>query len=124
MTKAGVKRPSKRPKSATIGRGDRGLVNMIEFVEYRPNPAAPLIYVNKIGGIYRMDRTLIKACFVNASPGPGGTVQYVEAVNLLWEPNRWAEANEQFKWAVDEFMKGTFHGSMPDDGGGRRPRHQ
>lgn len=121
------KKPSQLPFAATIGKVSRdagGAIEMIEFTEYRPNPAAPTVYVNKVGGIYRVDRTLIKVTFISGTPGPGGSHLYVESASLLWEPNRWMEAGDCFRWAISEFAKGTFHGAVRDGDGGRRGRTQ
>jgi hypothetical protein len=36
---------------------------MIEFNAYVRNPPAPRIFVNNIGGVYRLDRSIIRVTF-------------------------------------------------------------
>jgi hypothetical protein len=42
---------------------------MIEFTDYRLNAAAPTIFVNKLGSIYRLTQSITKVTFVLAAPG-------------------------------------------------------
>jgi hypothetical protein len=112
-----------RRKTVPLGdvrRDSGGIVTMIELNEYRPNPGAPQILVNKVGGIYRVSANILKVTFVLATPTLTGAPETIERVSLLWEEPDVHEANEQFTWAFREIRRGTFHAAVTDDGGGRR----
>src|SRR5712672_297031 len=103
MTRA-TKRTRVRRNTVPLGevrRGAGGAVEMIEFTEYVRNPHAPQLFVNKVGGIYRID-DIIKCTFVLAIPGVGGIMQTVEQGSLLWQHHAVIEANEAFDWAFKE----------------------
>jgi len=53
LTKGGV-------RSSAIPSGG---IYMIEFNAYVRNPPAPRIFVNNIGGVYRLDRSIIQVTF-------------------------------------------------------------
>ena len=93
---------------------------MIEFSRYRENPLAPTVIVNKVGGIYQVNSTLIKVTFVAQFPLAGGEVDPVATVHLIWPTRQWLESGDIFRFAMAEFQRGMIH----DDGGGRRARTQ
>jgi hypothetical protein len=77
---------------------------MIEFNECRPNPGAPTLFVNRIGGIYRVSKSIMKVTFVLTTAGK----ETVEAASLLWEDAELYEANSTMRWALEECRRGTF----------------
>lgn len=111
------------PQGAEARRGAGGVIEMIEFGEYRPNPTAPTILVDRVCGIYHHSG-LIKCTFGLELPGMAGIRSVDERVSLLWQPPAVLSANEAFVWAFEEFRKGTFRAA--DDGGfvPRRSRTQ
>ena len=123
MTREAKTRRLRRRRVSPMGdvrRGAGGVVEMIEFTEYRPNPFAHEVLVNRLCGIYRASG-LIKCVFGFACEGPANIVECVERVRLIWTPPDVIKINEQFDWAFKEMLAGNF---LPDDGGGRRPRTQ
>ncbi len=81
---------------------------MIEFTEYARDTHAPQVLVNQIGGIYRIDRHIMKCTFVLAAPGAGGIITAVERVSLLWSMHDAYAAQDQLDWAFKEISRGTF----------------
>lgn len=125
--KRGAKRPHQSPRRAQMGTvtsGAGGTTEMIEFTEYRANPLAPTVLVNRVGGIYRVSHNLIKVTFALVATASGGARECVERVSLVWEPHDVLKANENCSWAFKEWVNGTFADALPDDGGGRRHRTQ
>jgi hypothetical protein len=76
---------------------------MIEFIDYRRNPAAPTLFVNRIGGIYRLSQSIKKITFVLST-----TSETVETASLLWEDGDLYEANSNLRWTLEELRRGTF----------------
>jgi hypothetical protein len=73
---------------------------MIAFTDSRPNPAAPSIFGNKLGGIYRLRVTFALAA--------GGSAGAVEAASLLWENAELDEVHRMLRWAFDGIRRGVF----------------
>ena len=111
------------PHSVEVRRGPGGRVEMIELTAYTPNPLAPTLFVNKIGGVYRRPGGIIQVTFASEYSGVGGLTQTVQAASLLWPEHDWHEAGQQFKWIYEQIAAGHLSG-VPDDGGGRRSRTQ
>src|SRR5262249_53884694 len=55
-------------------------VQMIEFSNYRRNPAAPTLFVNKIAGIYRVSPGNLKVTYALAT----GPTDVSEVGSLIW----------------------------------------
>jgi hypothetical protein len=121
FTKSARLRRSRVPLG-DVRRNAAGEVEMIEFTEYVRDSHAPQILVNKIGGIYRLNNSIIKVTCVLESPGPGGIRTVIERGSFLWHIHDVMEANRECSWAFDEMRRGTF--IAPDDDGGRRQRSQ
>jgi hypothetical protein len=79
---------------------------MIEFHEYRANPCAPTILVNKLCAIYWSDG-LFKCTYGLSSSGPGGFSQCTEQLSLLWQPPALFEAQHNLDWALREWRVGN-----------------
>src|SRR6267142_2294753 len=112
MTIEAKKRAKVRRSRVPLGemrRGPGGEVEMIEFLEYRRNPAAPTIFVNKAAGIYRVGSDLIKVTFAQTLSTAGGIPDTTETISLIWPQGDWHEAGELFRWAFQEMRRGTFH---------------
>ena len=107
-----------------VVRRPEGAFHMIEINDYVPNPLAPSFLVNKVGGIYRVTKNLMKCTLVLASPGRCGIQTAIERVSLLWEHADMYEANDICHWVLAEMQRGTFVDAIADDGGGRMPRTQ
>jgi hypothetical protein len=75
---------------------------MIEFNSYTPNPGAPTIFCNRIGGLYRLSPTITKLTFALTN-GPASTV---EVASLIWEASELDEAHRLLRWAFDEVRRG------------------
>jgi hypothetical protein len=89
---------------------------MIEFTEYRPNPCAPTIFVNKLVGIYRVKPNIMKATYALSAPRIAGIVEAVETVSLLWDVHDMIAAHDCLDWSLKEWQRGTFEITS----GGRR----
>jgi hypothetical protein len=74
---------------------------MIEFTDYRCNPGARTLFVNRIGGIYRLSPALMKVTFV-----PATVDDAVETASLLWEHRDLYEADYHVRWALNEIRQG------------------
>lgn len=122
MTTLAKKRKMRRKRvrpNAEIRRGAGGVIEMIEFNAYRRNPLAPTVFVNKIGGIYRINPHIVKVTMCQlTSSEQSGDINLTEACSLLWENAEWDDAFDGFRWAHGEIRKGVF----VDDG--RRSRAQ
>lgn len=125
MTRSGRKRPQQGAGGGlgSVVSDSKGNTEMIEFTEYRANPMAPSILVNKVGGIYKISHNLVKVTFALTSTVSGGLRECVERVSLIWEPGDVMAAQQMFEWAFKEWRNGTFSDYAPDDGG-RRTRTQ
>jgi hypothetical protein len=84
---------------------------MIDFDAYRPNPCTPQLFVNKVGGIYRLSQSITKMAFTLSTGS-----EAVETASLLWENAALYEAQHCLDWALREMQRGTFR----IDEGGRR----
>jgi hypothetical protein len=73
---------------------------MIEFNTYLPNPRAPTIFVNKIGGLHRLSTTITKLSLA-LSCG-----RAVVVASLIWESAELDEAHRLLRWAFDKMRRG------------------
>jgi len=62
---------------------------MIEFSNYRRNPAVPTLFVNKIAGIYRVSPGILKVTYAFAI----GPADVSEVGSLLWQDGDLDEAH-------------------------------
>jgi hypothetical protein len=81
---------------------------MIEFNSYRRNSRARKIFVNDIGGIYRLDGGIIQVTFINKFEDPH--LVPVEQGSLIWPEHHWHHYGEMLHWA---HARGTFRGDIP-----------
>ena len=84
---------------------------MIEFNAYVRNPLAPRIFVNNVGGIYRLEGGIIQATFVQQFRDPNFNT--VEQASLLWPEAHWHAYGDMLQWVQREIERGTFRGDIP-----------
>ena len=119
MTIEAKRRAIVRRGNAPVGnvsRGAGGQITMITFNGYKDAPQAPVVFVNNIGGIYRVDDNNVKVTMVATLPNADGVLESVAAVHLIYDERTWVEIGEMFRFAYAEFKAGGLHG----DGGKRR----
>jgi len=92
---------------------------MIEFNAYIRNPLAPKLFVNDVGGIYRIDQSIWQVTFINKPQNAGAAGDAVEQGSLIWPERNWYAAGDLFRWAMAEILRGTFRG----DGQRKRATH-
>jgi hypothetical protein len=116
MTTQATKRTRVRRSAVPPGdvrRGAGGEIEMIEFNAYVRNPLAPKIFVNDVGGIYRIDQGIWQVVFINKPHLPEGSTDAVEQGSLIWPERRWHASGELFRWAMAEILGGKFQGDGP-----------
>jgi hypothetical protein len=84
---------------------------MIEFNAYVRNPLAPRIFVNDIGGIYRLDGGIMQVTFVQKFHDPN--LNAVEQGSLIWPEHNWFHYGDMVHWAMQQIARGTFRGDIP-----------
>jgi hypothetical protein len=80
---------------------------MIEFNAFVRNPLAPRIFVNDIGGIYRLDGGIMQVTFVQKYQD-GSNLNAVEQGSLIWPEANWFHYAGMLHWAKKEIERGTF----------------
>ena len=80
---------------------------MIEFNSYVRNPLAPRIFVNDIGGIYRLEGGIMQVTFISKFHDPN--VNPVEQGSLIWPAHDWYRYGDMLHWAQQEIARGTFN---------------
>jgi len=101
-------RRSRKPRG-DIRRDAAGDIDMIELLAYTRNPLAPRIFVNDVGGIYKMPGGIWRVSFVQKYEGPNGIIEATEQTSLIWPERNWRESNDVFRWVFQELGRGTFN---------------
>lgn len=79
---------------------------MIDLATYVRNPVAPRVFVNAVGGIYRVDASLIETVFIIKSENL--TRNPVEQVSLIWPVKEWYAHIDMMSWIQREISQGAF----------------
>lgn len=80
----------------------------------KSNPLAPRILVNNLGGIYRLDGSLVRVTLVQQYREPD--VSAVAQASLIWPEAHWHAYGHTMRWVQREIVKGTFCGEAPQLG--------
>jgi len=84
---------------------------MIEFNAYIGTTRAPQIFVNDIGGIYRLGGGIIQVTLLKQFEEPNR--RPVEQGSLIWPEASWFHYAGMLHWARKEIERGTLRRDIP-----------
>jgi hypothetical protein len=78
---------------------------MILFNAFRERARTPTLYVNTIGGIFRVDANTLKETLCATLPNARGDMETVATVHLIWPTNTWLESAALIRYARHEYER-------------------
>lgn len=88
---------------------------MIEFLQYETKSEAPVIFVNGVGGIYKIGANSLQVVFITRLKNADGEWMSKGVISLIWDEKAWLDAGRLFRFAMEQWQ----HGSR-EDGIGRK----
>jgi hypothetical protein len=119
-TEVAKKKAMMRRGSVRLGdvrRDAAGNVTMIDFVPYQNNESAPAIFVNGVGGVYKIGPHSIQVTFIKQIRNADGDLETKAEVHLIWDEKAWLDGGKLFRFAMS-----TYEAGYDDDGGGGPPQ--